>query len=63
MMDSTILDQFNKSEKEVNSEVIKKERDRLKKCLQDKPYLKLSLKCYHLTHWLLFATNLLTFTI
>ena len=40
----------------------KNERDRLKKCLQDKPYSKLILKCYQLTHWLLFAINLLTFT-
>ena len=32
----------------------KKERDRLKKCLQDKPYSKLILKCYQPISYYLF---------
>ena len=31
----------------------KNERDRLKKCLQDRPYSKLILKCYQLTGYYL----------
>ena len=31
----------------------KNERDRLKKCLQDRPYSKLILKCYHSTGYYL----------
>ena len=38
----------------------KSERDRLKKCLQDRPYSKLILKCYQATGYH-FSMNLLKF--
>ena len=40
----------------------KNERDRLKKCLQDRPYSKLILKMLS-AYWLSFAINLLQFAI